>query len=157
MTFTKVCKICNKEFESESRNTSYCSDKCAKRGAKKAYRRRKMKHINSPTYKDDKEIMKLVSKARAVSREIATAFLPIKCSCTDPNHECDGELQCHHIDHNPFNMHPSNLRWLCTKAHAALHAKEEDCNILEEMKAFAKIKEQAEIRARNKEKQSSQL
>ena len=55
MAFTKKCKICGATFESDSRNTVYCSDKCAKRGAKKAYRSRKMKHINAVRRGDSEE------------------------------------------------------------------------------------------------------
>ena len=47
MAYSKTCKICGKSFESDSKNTVYCSDKCAKRGAKKAY-----VISNLPFYKD---------------------------------------------------------------------------------------------------------
>lgn len=153
MTFHKTCKICGNEFESESRNKSYCSDKCAKRGAKKAAKRRKMKSNFSEEHATEKSLDKLVQRAYVLSREIAIALIPQKCSCTDPNHVCDKELQVHHIDHNPLNMSPSNLRWLCVKAHAELHSQEEDVDLLNELKAYATIKEQTEIRERNLERQ----
>ena len=153
MAYSKTCKICGKAFESESRNTIYCSDKCSKRGAKKAYRSRKMKHINAVRRGDDKEIEGLIAAAYKLSRDVAKMCLVKKCACTDTNHVCDGELHCHHIDHNPLNCHPSNLIWLCEKAHNEIHAIEEDCSIMDELKAYVTIRKQSEIRERNAAKQ----
>lgn len=153
MTYSKVCKICKKEFESDSRNTCYCSDKCAKRGAKKAAKRRKMKANFSDEHNTEKSLDKLIQRAYILSREIALALIPQKCSCTDTNHICDGELQCHHINHFVLDMRPQNLRWLCAKAHSELHTREEDCSNLDELKAFLTIKEQEDIRVRNLAKQ----
>ncbi len=153
MSFTKKCKICGTTFESDARNTIYCSDKCAKRGAKKAYRSRKMKHINAVRRGDDKEIEGLIAFAYKLSRDVAKMCLVKKCACADPNHVCEGELHCHHKDHNPLNTHPSNLMWLCEKAHNELHTSEEDCSVFDELKAFVTIRKQAEIRERNAAKQ----
>ena len=155
MPFKKNCKICGTEFESDARNTIYCSDKCAKRGAKKAYRSRKMKHINAVRRGDDKEIENVISAAYKLSREIAKLCLIKKCSCADPDHVCDGELQVHHINHDCFNCHPSNLMWLCEKAHHEIHNQEEDCSINDEIKAFITIRKQEAIRERNLAKQLS--
>lgn len=152
MTYQKTCKICKKEFESESRNTLYCCDKCAKRGAKRAYRSRKMKRIRSTDYVTEKEIDKIIKKAYALSREIGEMFLNKKCMCIEPGHVCEGEIELHHIDHCPMNMHPSNLIWLCKKAHVHLHSLEEDCDFPGELKSFLIIKEQSNIRKRNNDK-----
>lgn len=153
MTYSKTCKICGNTFESESRNTVYCSDKCAKRGAKKAYRSRKMKHINAVRRGDEQEIENLITAARRLSRDIAKLCLHKVCSCTDEGHVCEGDLVCHHKDHNPFNCDPSNLMWVCEKAHNEIHAQEEDCSVVDEIKAYITIRKQAEIRKRNAEKQ----
>ena len=153
MTYTKTCKICGCTFESEARNTRYCSEKCAKRGAKKAYRSRKMKHINAVRRGDEKEIENLITSARALSREVAKLCLVKKCACKDPDHVCEGSLVCHHIDHCVWNNSPQNLQWLCEKAHRELHNSEEDCSIIDETKAFIIIRKQAEIRERNLIKQ----
>lgn len=155
MAYQKKCKICGNAFESESRNTIYCSDKCAKRGAKKAYRSRKMKHINAVRRGDDKEIESLLVAARKLSRDVAKLCLHKVCSCKDENHICEGDLQVHHIDHCVWNNSPQNLQWLCEKAHRELHNNEEDCSIIDETKAFITIRKQAEIRERNSEKQSN--
>lgn len=152
MAYNKTCKICGKEFESEARNTCYCSDKCAKKGAKKAYRSRKMKRINSIKNGDDKAIENVISQAYHLSREVAKLTLQKKCSYTDKDHVCEGVLHVHHIDHDPFNCHPSNLCWLCEKAHSSVHAVEEDCSINDEVKAFVVIRKQSEIRDRNAKK-----
>lgn len=154
MAFKKKCKICGSEFESDSRNTIYCSDKCAKRGAKKAYRSRKMKHINAVRRGDDKEIENLMSAAYKLSREVAKMCLIKKCSCNDPNHVCEGELQVHHINHLIWDNSPSNLMWVCEKAHKEIHNREEDCSIVDEMKAYVTIRKQNEVRDRNAKKQS---
>lgn len=156
MLYNKTCKICGNTFESDSRNTVYCSDKCAKRGAKKAKRSRKMKHINAVRRGDTSEIESLVSSAYKLSREVANMCLIKKCMCTDKDHICSGELQVHHLDHDPFNCHPSNLIWVCEKAHQDIHAKEEDCSIVDEIKAYTIIRKQSEIRERNAEKQSAE-
>ena len=89
MAYSKTCKICGKAFESESRNTIYCSDKCSKRGAKKAYRSRKMKHINAVRRGDDKELESLLATAYKLSRDVAKMCLHKVCSCTDKDHVCD--------------------------------------------------------------------
>lgn len=155
MAYSKTCKICGEAFESESRNTIYCSDKCSKRGAKKAYRSRKMKHINAVRRGDDKELEALLATAYKLSRDVAKMCLHKVCSCTDKDHVCEGELHCHHKDHNPLNCDPSNLIWLCEKAHNEIHAIEEDCSIMDELKAYVTIRKQSEIRKRNADKQSA--
>ena len=155
MTYSKTCKICGNTFESESRKTIYCSDKCAKRGAKKAYRSRKMKHINAVRRGDEQEIENLITAARRLSRDIAKLCLHKVCSCTDEGHVCEGDLVVHHKDHCVWNNSPQNLQWLCEKAHRELHNSEEDCSIIDETKAFIIIRKQAEIRERNLIKQLS--
>ena len=152
MAYSKTCKICGKEFESNARNTSYCSDKCAKRGAKKAYRSRKMKRINSIRNGDDKAIENVINQAYHLSREVAKLCLVKKCSCTDKDHICEGALHVHHKNHNVLDTRPENLCWLCEKAHHELHAVEEDCSINDEIKAFVVIRKQSEIRDRNAKK-----
>lgn len=149
MAYSKICKICGKSFESDSKNTVYCSDKCAKRGAKKAYRSRKMKHINAIRRGDDKEIEALVTAAYKLSREVAKMCLHKKCSCSDKEHICEGELHVHHKNHCVLDNRPSNLQWLCEKAHHEIHSTEEDCSITEEIKAFITTRKQEEIRERN--------
>ena len=52
-----------------------------------------------------------------------------------------------------WNNSPQNLQWLCEKAHREIHNNEEDCSIIEEVKAFITIRKQAEIRERNLIKQ----
>ena len=155
MTYKKICTICKKEFESDNNNKKYCSDKCAKRGAKKAYRSRKMKHINNIKSGNDKAISIAISMAYKLSREVAKLCLIKKCACTDPNHICDGELQVHHINHIIWDNRPQNLQWLCEKAHHEVHNNEEDCSIIDEIKAFITIRKQEEIRERNAKKQNS--
>ena len=152
MAFSKTCKICGTSFESDSRNTIYCSEKCAKRGAKKAYRSRKMKHINAVRRGDDKEVESTVAAAYKLARDVAKLCLIKKCDCTYNGHVCEGELQVHHKDHNPLNNNPSNLQWLCEKAHKEIHSNEEDCSIIDEIKAFVTIRKQSEIRMRNENK-----
>lgn len=153
MSFTKICTICGNEFESASNNTKYCSDKCAKRGAKKAYRSRKMKRINAVKRGDDKAIKQLMTDAYRLSRGIAKLCLFKKCMCNKPDHICEGELQVHHINHLIWDNSPSNLIWLCEKAHNEIHNNEEDCSIIDETKAYITIRKQEEIRERNKLKQ----
>jgi hypothetical protein len=55
-----------------------------------------------------------------------------------------------------FDARPENLCWLCEKAHNELHAKEEDCSIESEIKAYVTIRKQNEIRERNAAKRQSE-
>lgn len=151
---TKVCKICNKPFETESPNKQYCSEKCSKRAAKKAYRSRKMKHIMSKDYNLDKEIAQLNNRAHTLSRDLAKMFIPYKCASSEEGHICEDDLECHHINHDPFDCRISNLQWLCKKAHAQIHSKEHDCDIVAELKAYKTIKDQYDIRELNRKSQS---
>lgn len=157
MTFSKTCKICGTSFDSDARNTIYCSEKCAKRGAKKAYRSRKMKHINAVKRGDDKEIENIIAAAYKLSRDVAKLCLIKKCDCISDGHICEGELQVHHKDHCVFNNSPSNLQWLCEKAHKEVHSNEEDCSIVDEIKAFVTIRKQTEIRMRNENKRKENV
>ena len=157
MSFTKICTICGNEFESVSNNTKYCSDKCAKRGAKKAYRSRKMKRINAVKHGDDKAIKQLMTDTYRLSRGIAKLCLFKKCMCNKPDHVCEGELQVHHKNHIIWDNSPSNLIWLCEKAHNEIHNNEEDCSIIDETKAYITIRKQEEIRERNKLKQTNSI
>jgi hypothetical protein len=115
-----------------------------------------MKHINAVRRGDDKEIENLIAAAYKLSREVAKMCLIKKCSCTDPDHVCEGELHVHHINHHVFDTRPENLCWLCEKAHNELHAKEEDCSIESEIKAYVTIRKQNEIRERNAAKRQSE-
>lgn len=155
MAFSKTCKICGTAFESESKNKIYCSDKCAKRGARKAHRSRKMKHINAVRRGDSIEIENLVRSAHKLARDVAKLCLIKKCSYTNKDHVCSENLCVHHINHNPFDNRPENLQWLCEKAHHEIHNQEEDVSIIEETKAFVTIRKQEEIRERNLAKQLS--
>lgn len=157
MPFTKICTICGNEFESVSNNTKYCSDKCAKRGAQKAYRSRKMKHINAVKRGDDKAIKQLMTDAYRLSRGIAKLCLFKKCMCNKPGHICEGELQVHHRNHLIWDNRPQNLQWLCEKAHHEIHRQEEDVSIIDEIKSFITIRKQEEIRERNKLKQTNPI
>lgn len=153
MPFTKICTICGNEFESASNNTKYCSDKCAKRGAKKAYRSRKMKHINAVKRGDDKAIKQLMTDAYRLSRGIAKLCLFKKCMCNKPDHICEGELQVHHKNHLIWDNRPQNLQWLCEKAHHEIHRQEEDVSIIDEIRSFITIRKQEETVERNLIKQ----
>ena len=153
--FSKICKICNNQFESESKNSVYCSDKCRKRGNKKAYRSRKMKHINAVKRGDDCEINNIITAAYKLAHAVAKLCLQKKCSCTSKDHVCAGNLVIHHINHNVFDNRPQNLQWLCEKAHSEIHSSEEDCSIFDEIKAFIIIRKQSEIRDRNLLKQQA--
>ena len=152
--FTKTCKICGNEFESAARNARYCCETCAKKGAKRAYNKRKRNAARAALNDTDKEITLLIQRAYKLSHEIADAFIPKKCSCTEHNHICEGNLELHHIDHNPFNMSVNNMCWVCKKAHAQIHSDEEDVDFVTELQAYAFIKEQSDIRDRNAEKHS---
>lgn len=160
MTYSKICKICGNTFESESKNAKYCSDSCLKRNAKKARRARKMKHINAVRRGDDKEVDNLIRSAYRLAHESAKLCLHKQCSYKEKDHECSGKLVIHHIDHNVLNNHPSNLMWLCEKAHHEIHSQEYDCSMVDEIKSFITIRKQVEIRkknlARQKERNNSQ-
>jgi hypothetical protein len=114
-----------------------------------------MKHINAVRRGDDKELEALLATAYKLSRDVAKMCLHKVCSCSDNDHVCDGELHVHHKDHCVLNNSPQNLQWLCEKAHRELHNNEEDCSIMDELKAYVTIRKQSEIRKRNADKQSA--
>lgn len=155
MTYTKRCKICGNEFETESRNKVYCCEKCAQRAAKKAYRARQKKKQAQLVKGDDQQFESIIRQAYSLSQNVATMFLPKVCSCKDPNHVCEGELVVHHINHNVFNTQVSNLCWVCEKAHNEIHNNEDDCSIRDELNAYMVIKQQTEIRIKNAQRRAN--
>ena len=157
MKYKKKCPVCGKAFESDVRNKKYCGDACAKRGAKKAYRSRKMKHIRSVMSGDEKEIDNIIQTSYKLAQVIAKMFLPKVCSCTEPGHKCNEKLNVHHKDHNCLNNSVTNLCWLCENAHHQIHNEEEDCSVKEELKAYVVIRKQADIRKRNLDKQKKRV
>lgn len=85
-------------------------------------------------------IEEIIFKSNTLAVEIAEQFKAKVCACSDPNHRCSGELVVHHLDNDCFNNHPMNLQWLCSKAHAELHAIEKEYSIKKELEAYAVIK-----------------
>lgn len=151
MCYLKSCKICGCEFESEARNTQYCVN-CKIKATKKSESKRKRRVQIATRTDEEKEINSVLQKAYKLSREVAELCLPKKCSCTEKGHICDGELHLHHKDHNPLNIQIDNLCWVCEKAHKSIHSNEEDCDFEKELKSYIFIKEQFDIRERNKTK-----
>ena len=120
--YKKICKNpkCNKDFESESRNTRYCSTECCataqiinKKKDKKCSKRRK-RVPGGPCFTTF-----TIKDLCSLSRDVADAVLQKKCqmSLRDPSHVCSGNLELHHKDANPFNISISNMEYLCRTAH----------------------------------------
>lgn len=115
--FHKTCKHCGKEFTSTARNTRYCSNECcdAAQVVNKAKKRKCAKRRKA--YDENRELNRLISRAYSLSQAVG-AYLPKVCADhDDPNHTCEGPMELHHKDGNPFNCSPSNLEWRCRRSH----------------------------------------
>ena len=153
MVYLKTCKLCGCAFESEARNTRYCSEACKAKASKKTAAKRKRRIAKQELTGKAKDTDLLIQKAYKLSREVAEAFLPKVCKC-GRCHDENTELFVHHIDHNVMNMQPSNLVWLCQEAHTDIHTVEADIDLTAELNAYTVIKEQVETRARNAAKRA---
>lgn len=112
--YHKTCKCCGKEFESEARNTRYCSQACCdkmqkvgKAKAKKCAKRRK-------AYDEDKELQRLIGRAYSLTQAIGE-LLP------KPDDFSEETYELHHGLCDPFNMNPLQLFWAKKGDHERYH------------------------------------
>lgn len=117
--YRKRCLFCGKEFSGPSRNLRYCSDpKCIARREALSKRKQHRKSV----YRRNIVEFRAMALARAAARKTAESILQSagverKC-CFDSCAETDPKnLELHHRNGNPFDIHPSNLEWLCTVHH----------------------------------------
>lgn len=115
--YKKVCRYCGKEYESPSRNQRYCSQECCdkaqvvkKKKDRKCAKKRK-------AYDENKELNRLLSRAYSLAGAIGELMPKVCAHAGEPGHVCSGPMELHHKDGNPLNNSPSNLVWVCRKAH----------------------------------------
>lgn len=122
--YNKICKYekCGKEFTSEARNTRYCSDDCCSKA--QVLNRSKNRRLKKRRDKYDelKEFNRLISRAYSLANSIGQ-YLPKECADIGDGHVCEGPMEIHHKDMNPFNNSPLNLEWRCRKSHVEKHSK----------------------------------
>ena len=140
--YNKKCRYCGKEFESESRNTRYCSTDCCDKAQTKMKKVKKQRERKRTLYHEDKDVSRLVSRAYALSQDMAEIFIPKVCA--DPDCEChklpviEVEFELHHKDCNPFHITFENMEWRCEKAHKRVHTTLPNVNMLEVLKDIRK-------------------
>lgn len=145
--YKKICKYCNKEYESDSRNQRYCSDKCCAKAQEKNYKVKKTRARKRREYSKTQEIQRALAQAYTLAHKVAEAFgIPKVCycklngECDQEGNECSGELELHHEDSNPFNNSPWNLHYYCAKHHKVEHTKKGKVNVVQ---AYKDAEEQA--------------
>lgn len=115
--FQKVCKHCHKPFESESRNTRYCSDSCAKK--RQAYIKSSRKRYREIAPVERVRVAAHTLAVRVCQLEIEMNIRKSGCACCGATEN----LQCHHKDLNWLNNSPSNLVMLCNSCHSKTHSE----------------------------------
>lgn len=118
--FNKLCAYCGREFQSESRNTRYCSKECCDKAQKRKTKVNKAREVRRRRYDQTREIQLLLATSYRAAERMAFLTLEKKCACNGLI-EKDGPLELHHKDGNPLNNSPSNLVWLTKSKHAKLH------------------------------------
>ena len=128
--YSKVCKYCGKEYTSTSRNQKYCCQECSDKAQKKNKAIKKKRARRRKEYDENREINQALSAAYSLAHKVADLYMiPKVCGCGSYDccdGECEGELQLHHRDFNPFNNHPKNLVYLASNHHAQVHADAKD-------------------------------
>lgn len=129
--YTKTCRFCNQEYTSTSRNQRYCSQECSDKAQKKREAQRKKASARHKRYEKNKEIERLLARSYAIAQELGN-LIPKVCQHTvGPDKPCEGKLELHHKDKNPFNNSLSNLCWCCRNEHEHLDPRDEDRSIVE--------------------------
>lgn len=131
--FTKKCKYCDKEFESEARNTRYCSLTCCSKAQQKQRKIKQVRKRKRKEYSENVEINRVLSAAYTLAKKVSDLFdLDRTCHCQEfyLEGDCTEDIQLHHRNFNPFDNRPENLIWLCTSHHAKLHSNSNDVNII---------------------------
>lgn len=133
--YNKTCRFCNQEYTSTSRNQRYCSEVCAEKAKKVRLAKQKKAKARQKKYADSKELQRLLARAYSLSQDLG-ALIPHVCPHTvGSSRPCEGPLQLHHKDKNPFNISLSNLVWVCRAEHEYLDPRDEDRSIIEILQA----------------------
>lgn len=120
--YEKMCANCGTIFKHQSRNKRYCSDECAVKAQVVTTKKNKQKRRRKKQYSLNKEVLRALSASYKVSKKIADLFLEKKCVVESSEDLCEGELERHHKDLNPFNNDPRNLEYRCLKHHNQIHS-----------------------------------
>lgn len=113
--FKKNChlKTCLKPFESDSRNTAYCSDPCADAAKKRSNARVKRKR----GYQKDAPNRRAQSMSRREFRAEGASDMAVSICQSCAKFLFVRDLEFHHRDGNPFNNVPDNRACLCHPCH----------------------------------------
>lgn len=107
--FNKICIVCGEDFQSPSRNKRLCGKvECLEKHKNKQKRLRKRRN----KYRKNAEVLREDAKNRKKSREIAMRLYLSICHYCGEERDWE-ELDVHHKDCDPSNMHPHNLMPLC--------------------------------------------
>ena len=129
--YKKVCKDpkCNCTYWTTSRNQKYHSVECQERMKVVVKKKSARKAKRRAEYDENAEINRTLSSCYTLAHKVADLYkIPRRCTCHGKG--CNGPLQLHHKDGNPFNNSPWNLEWLCASHHKRLHDTIPDINMV---------------------------
>lgn len=129
--YNKTCRFCNQEYQSTSRNQRYCSSECAEKAQKKRLAQKKKSKVRHERYEKNKDIERLLARSYAIAQELGLMIPKVCAHTVGSSKPCEGKLELHHRDKNPFNNSLSNLCWCCRNEHEHLDPRDEDRSIVE--------------------------
>lgn len=116
IVWTKECPVCHTIYKTSARHQKFCSDACCQKFQKKRSKQQR-------EYSKTKEVQRLSARAHALAVEtlnllVAQGLRSKQCECCGSTEN----LNVHHKDLNWLNNTPSNLQFLCSKCHSAIHS-----------------------------------
>lgn len=145
--YEKECQDpkCGKKFWTTSRNQKYCCTECQQRMKVVVKKKSKRKAERRKAYDANAEINRTLSACYGLAHKVADLYeLPKRCCCH--GYGCEGPLQLHHKNNNPFDNSPDNLVYACASHHKGIHDLLPDIN---EVDVFNNAKEEAKFADEN--------
>lgn len=131
MSYTKICRFCGKEFQSEARNTRYCSQDCCDKANVKNRKIKKSRAVRNKQRKENEVENRLLTRAYSLTSFVAESFNLPSCNCEF----CKGDSEKypnenHHKNLNPLDNTPNNIIRVCNHRHKIIHNQMPDINMV---------------------------